>query len=336
MKKTSTLILFVLTLMLMTSCFKKEDALTLVDGNTTVTQLNMGADYNKQIFFDLGTNTFKTNEISDWDICFDAKPSGYGVFINNGTNVLAKKTGSYSPLDVTYEDTFNINLYDEQTGDLYKSAIGDWTKYVRDFGGGPVNGIFILDLGNKLLTKDRYKKISIIRSDDTSYSIKYCNLNEAKWETYTIAKSKTENFTYFSFKGLGQIVKNVEPEKNTWDLEFTQYKHIFYNQGPDPFPYKVTGILINPNHVSVYIDSVTNFNDLTPAICSNLKLSSRRDIIGYNWKTIDFGTYNYSVNSNINYIIKDTEGKIYKLRFLDFYNANRIKGYPKFEFIRVI
>ena len=44
---------------------------------------------------------------------------------------------------------------------------------------------------------------------------------------------------------------------------------------------------------------------------------------------------NYTVNSNITYIVKDTDGNYYKLRFLDFYNNKGDKGYPKFEFSRI-
>jgi hypothetical protein len=41
------------------------------------------------------------------------------------------------------------------------------------------------------------------------------------------------------------------------------------------------------------------------------------------------------VNAKITFIIQDTDGQIYKLRFLDFYNAKAEKGYPKFEFLRI-
>ena len=34
---------------------------------------------------------------------------------------------------------------------------------------------------------------------------------------------------------------------------------------------------------------------------------------------------------NINFVIRDFEGKYYKMRFIDFYNSQGLKGYPKFE-----
>ena len=59
--------------------------------------------------------------------------------------------------------------------------------------------------------------------------------------------------------------------------------------------------------------------------------STQRDIIGFNWKTFDFDTQVYTINSSMNYIIQSENGIFYKLRFIDFYNNSGEKGYPKFE-----
>ena len=49
-------------------------------------------------------------------------------------------------------------------------------------------------------------------------------------------------------------------------------------------------------------------------------------------KTKDFESQYYSVRDDINYIIKDTQGRYFKFRFIDFYNSEGNKGYPKFEY----
>jgi hypothetical protein len=54
-------------------------------------------------------------------------------------------------------------------------------------------------------------------------------------------------------------------------------------------------------------------------------------MVGYNWKEYDLNAGEYTVLSNINYIIQDNNNKYYKLHFIDFYNTQGEKGYPKFE-----
>ena len=49
-------------------------------------------------------------------------------------------------------------------------------------------------------------------------------------------------------------------------------------------------------------------------------------------ENLNFNTNAYSVNPKMNYILKVADGFYYKLHFLDFYNDQGIKGYPKFEF----
>ena len=54
------------------------------------------------------------------------------------------------------------------------------------------------------------------------------------------------------------------------------------------------------------------------------------------WKEFNFETNLYSVKDNINFVIRDFEGKYYKMRFIDFYNSQGLKGYPKFELEELI
>ena len=78
------------------------------------------------------------------------------------------------------------------------------------------------------------------------------------------------------------------------------------------------------------------FDKITAASIPNYLFSADWNAIGYDWKSHAFGAAgNYTVNSNITYIVKDTDGNYYKLRFLDFYNNKGDKGYPKFEFSRI-
>jgi hypothetical protein len=54
-------------------------------------------------------------------------------------------------------------------------------------------------------------------------------------------------------------------------------------------------------------------------------------VIGYNWKSYDMNAGEYSINTNLNYILNDKDGRYFKLHFIDYYNSSGDKGYPKFE-----
>lgn len=57
-------------------------------------------------------------------------------------------------------------------------------------------------------------------------------------------------------------------------------------------------------------------------------------MIGFEWKSINLSAplLHYNVKSYLTYILKDQHGYYWKLRFLDFYNAQGEKGYPKLEY----
>ena len=124
---------------------------------------------------------------------------------------------------------------------------------------------------------------------------------------------------------------NIEPAKNSWDLVFTQYTHLFTNNTETP-AYLVTGILTNYlNNVMVAIDSTTLFDEINLDLISSYNFSNDQDGIGYNWKRYDLENQVYTVNSEITYIIKDLSNRYFKMHFIDFYNDLGEKGYPKFE-----
>ena len=66
-----------------------------------------------------------------------------------------------------------------------------------------------------------------------------------------------------------------------------------------------------------------------------LGLTNQSDVIGYDWKYYDFDDGVYTIEPDHNYVIRDRDGFIYKLRYIDFYSDLGEKGYPTFEFVRL-
>jgi hypothetical protein len=156
-----------------------------------------------------------------------------------------------------------------------------------------------------------------------------------------VKKDNNYSFVYFSFDNGGQV-KNIAPRKDLWDLEFTMYTHIFSEtpdniQQPDTLiPYLVTGVLQNPDGVAVGELFNRPFADITLDEAMNQILEEDAiDVIGYDWKYFNFDAVTYDVIPNRAYIIRDTEGYLYKLQFIDFYSITGEKGFPKFQFQRL-
>jgi hypothetical protein len=160
------------------------------------------------------------------------------------------------------------------------------------------------------------------------YFYHFANLDGTNDITMNITKDVNYNFSFLSLNG---NITSIEPLKENWDLTFTQYTYIFYDQTPIT-PYIVTGCLSNRNKVEVAKVFDKDFADITFADVNNYSFSSDIDAIGYSWKEYDFDTSSYIIYYTKNYIIKTTEGKYYKLHFIDFYDGLGVKGTPTFEF----
>jgi hypothetical protein len=124
-----------------------------------------------------------------------------------------------------------------------------------------------------------------------------------------------------------------EPKKNRYDIQFTHYTtRVYYEGSTTEFEwYAVNGVLLNPNGVTVAVDSTDNFTGITFDELGNYTFSSRRDFIGYDWKSYDFDLATYKILSQNTYMIRDRFGDFWKMRFVSFTNALGERGYPTFE-----
>ena len=188
--------------------------------------------------------------------------------------------------------------------------------------------MFIINRGYNINGNEAgYKKFMIESINDEYYIIKYANLDNTNSNIIEIQKDNSKNFQYLSFNN--NEVINIEPNKEEWDLVFTQYTHL-YNDPDLPPSYLVTGVLINYlNNVLVSKDSINTFEDINYNNVETYTFSNKQNAIGYDWKT--YNGNGYVINTNLTYIIKDISNRYFKMRFIDFYNSYGEKGYPSFE-----
>lgn len=301
------------------SCEKEEIAISPHSpGNIQTNQIELGTDYRFQTFYDLGSNSIVSNNLkTEWDLGFESGIDGYHIILNSSI---------YSSLayvdNVSFYDTISTsNLtwnWDNPDGNLDSTAFGDYRNK---------NGFYVYDRGFDLDGNSRgYKKILIDSINDFSYQIIYSNLDNSEPNSFTINKDNSVEFTCFSFDL--NNVENIQPPSNEWDLLFTQYTHL-YSDTTTP-AYLVTGVVLN-SEVLVAQDKSFSFEEINYNTINQLNFTSNRDAIGFDWKEYNFDAGFYTVNSNLNYIIKDRQQRYFKLRFTDFYNINGDKGYPSIE-----
>lgn len=304
-----------------TSCLKEDDPVQRPPAGDEVTlTVDMNSDYKYQIWFDLGTESIiKTSLKTDWDIAFDSDAGEDYVYLNAAKVMQAAKSGQ------SFEGTTSLDALsfrpDHNTGNPDSLALSGWQ----------VGDVYVLDLGyNPAGALLGHVKLEFLALNDNSLTIRYAQLDGTNEHTATISKNELYNNVAYSFSGHENLY--AEPPKDQWDLAFTQYTNIFY----DPYtPYLVTGVLINPYQVAVAVDSITPFLNITRDVVESYTYTTVQDAIGYAWKYYSLEESVYTVSPELVYLIKDTEGIHYKLHFIDFYDAQGIKGSPKFEMQRL-
>ena len=291
-------------------------------GEIEESQISMGSNYSRQIFYNASTNMVVSNNLkTDWDLAFETSENGAQIIINSSTfSQISELTNHMfdDPVPVSIQDL--TWQWDSPEGIYYSTA----------FGVTPSSNTYILDRGYNLDGTSRgYRKIKIDSVNSTAFFITCANLDNTGLQNFEVKKDSRYNYQYLSFND--NSILNIEPPKDDWDLVFTQYTHLFVDNIETP-AYLVTGVLINYlNNVMVAKDTVNSFDAITLDIINTYSFSNYQDAIGYNWKEYNFQSQAYTVNTDITYILKDVSDRYFKMRFIDFYNDNGIKGYPKFE-----
>lgn len=303
------------------SCFKKEIPVDKPTSGAETSQVVIGADYANQIYYDLETNSIiRKNNREVWDLAFEAGENGFHVLLNE-SKVMAAAISSQTDITVLTSDNGLSYTWDFHTGNLDSTALKDWQS----------GKVYAIDLGTGLTGLNLGKaKLKVLSVNESEYQIQFAALASTSFQTYTIPKSATAGFTYFSMANGGAVI-DLEPNKETWDLLFTNYCHVF----DEHTPYSVVGIL--SNRYGVKVQEVTiPFAALKHSDIVEANFEDRINVIGYDWKTYDFDNGNYIISSNRVFVVKTINGRYFKMRFIDFYDDNGVKGAPKFELQELI
>ena len=332
-KKIATLFFFLCCLSFV-ACEKEEKPIEPYDrGDVISTTVRLGTDYSQQVWFDLNTNSIvKQNNKTAWDIAFSCVDSTHHIILNSSKFMKAHNSLQNDFTAIT--DTSNARWqYDSDTGNMDSTAINHWWEN---------NNVYIIDRGfDEAGNQLGFQKASFELMSNNTYSIHYADLDGNNDHIVQIDKNTSHHFKYFSFDTHSEV--DVAPQKNEYDLVFTQYTEIFYAPHPaiphnftPPFSYLVTGTLINPDGVKVALSEEENFSEIVFTDSLSYDFDMSANAIGWDWKVYDFTNGSgglYNIVPNKNFIIRDTDGFYYKFRFVGFYDTQTgEKGTPNFEF----
>lgn len=317
-----------LTTLSFVACEKREFPIQLpAPGLAQHASVNMGETYDDQLYFDFETGqVVKTSPVVAWDLAFETEAFSNHVFINGGKNVFIYNTHATDPALVTSAAGITSDhwLSDASCGLPDSTAVGNWL----DNNGHSKGEVYILKVNAQTFWKFIIDSVS-----QQGYSLRYGDLKALSLNQIYLPKSSTCSYTYFSFDNGGSIV-TPEPPKDSWDIVFTRYRIVY--AALNNFPYVVSGVLTNPNNTVTQADSTSGFSNIQyNATLLQKPFSNARDVVGFDWKKYDFNTGKYKTDTMKCYVIRNRRGHYWKLRFVDFYNNQGLKGAPTFEFSQI-
>lgn len=282
-----------------------------------------GPQYATDIFYSMKNGQVATADRMNWDIAFHTPLFSATILTNGaaGVNLYTYPSGdtnSWNAIDTTGLSTW-VPLYDHpdewENGAFNRNQLGH-----PDYGWGKYNPITHEVIGDSLyiikLRDGSFKKLWIVKrgyingQPEYTYVIKYADLDNANEQLFTLNTTPylDKNFVYYSLQT--NELLDREPASETYDIIFTKYMSI----QPNGMPYPTTGVLNNFNVAANRFEGVTlDFNDYWAA-----PLDTAKSPIGWDWKTFNMGTFQWTVEDSLLYFVQDLDGDIYKLYFTRF------------------
>lgn len=336
MKPLSYLVILLMAVV-MVSCFEEDQAVPAYVPPENVTTLSIPYSiYTNQIYFDFNSgNIVAVNENTEWVLEFESTDTGMHIRINSSDLWGLAHTGSVD-MSADYSEAADYTwLSDKSDGNQDSTAAGEWVSF---YNGDAVYTNEVMLMGQfDGISHNVRKKVQFIEVDEMSYTFLVDNPQASQADTVRIVKNPDLNYLQYSFEN--HEVRFLEPDNNDWDLLFTQYFTVLFTDDGIPAPYYVRGVWLNPNLVESALDTLTHFIDISASNALNNEFSSKQDAIGHDWKSVrvdeSSNSAEYKVRPGYTYIVRDTDGELYKLRFKSYFNESGVKGFPSFEFAKL-
>ncbi|MBW7847485.1 MAG: HmuY family protein [Bacteroidales bacterium] len=335
--KTNLALFFAMALGL-TSCFKEDERIAPTDrGGKITASFGMTQTYKYQFYYSLEDSVIRgQSDKNAFGLVFDNRPGKAGIFLNSANFSMAAASGRYRFNDVKNLAGLRFD-FDASSGNADSLVFRGW---MRIEGADTLysHEVYVIDLGyDDLGNSLGYRKIILDSLKGNDYFFRYGLLNSDEALSATVSKSGSSNFAYFSFETNEQCYP--EPSGQAYDLLFTQYTTMLFTNEGEPYPYLVTGVLLNPEQTLACLVKGLDFDSIQAEIIDDLPFTAKPDIIGYDWKEVkgdvNSGNVYYEIRPENVYFVKTRSGFVFKLRFIGFYSNSGEKGWPTIEFQRI-
>jgi hypothetical protein len=279
--------------------------------------VSIGENYEYQAYFRFEENQNVGENLKfNWELGLSCS-DGYVKMNNSISSLRIAKTELEWSASVEPDDlNFGWDMPSGQQEDLF---VSDDFAYV-----------FIMDRGVDAAGNSRgYKKFQV-DFDGVIYLVRTAEINGSNEQIFEVEQNSTHSFRFLH---LDNGIVDIAPPKTDWDLQFTHYLHI-YDPETEPFPYQVTGCLLNPFNTRATEVTETQFDEIDWDVIQSLEYQSHLDVIGFDWKFYDFDL-GFVVDDSRTFVVETSVGQFYKIKFTSFYNEEGEKGNPQFLMQRV-
>ncbi|MBK6341192.1 MAG: T9SS type A sorting domain-containing protein [Flavobacteriales bacterium] len=276
----------------------------------------------QQAYYSLSNGVVASTALADWDLAFELTGITGSILLNTAKGHKLYKApytlAQWSSIDTTGLGASWSQQHNSET-DWSSGAFNQGlTANPFDLGWGIYNFVTHNIAGDSCfvlkLSTGEWKKLRIdgFTATTNSFSFTWADLDGANEQSGSLVRSAYpgKNFGYYNL--ITNTALDLEPLAADWDLLFTKYM-AFVTQ---PFPafYPVAGVLQNRMVEAVQIDGVPTAN----ATYWGETFDADMDVLGYDWKNFNQGTFQWEYAQDRTYFVKDRTGDIWKIVFVSY------------------
>lgn len=312
---------------------------------TQANPLNVGGpNQQNQVYVDLSGAVATPIARESWDLAFYAG-NDFKVVLNGSLMMAVKKLETTNISLIQQQDatvavgTFdddNLAFVDNPIGNLDSTAFGtlasseaDASVYLVNLGASVPTDMPAQGSVNTAGSPRGWKKVKIW-ADGAGYKMQYANLDATSFTEVSIAKNPAYNHTFFSLVNNTQV--QAEPVKENWDIKFTTFTNEVFQGGASAGSYFFSDFVVTNNKAGVTAYKVDGaeaaYNAFSLANVIEGSFSTDQRAIGANWRDV----INKQVFDNVFFILRDSAGKVYKIRFISMLDTNGNRGFPLFQY----
>lgn len=301
------------------------------------------SNYANMVYADLSANTQTPIHRKSWDLGFHCGDK-HTVTLNSSyaTVAVASEKSVFSEVTIadanqapniaagSMTEDFSATWIDAVNGDLSKTVFGTISENDAE------NKVFfVASEDNKKEDRNQWYKVKISRKGE-AYSVQYGKVGDSTPRTVEVTKNPAYNLIGLSLE-TGNTV-NAQPEGKKWDILWcygaavsNMNGNLITSFGQDVV---VTNNIGGVETALIMTDGQTTYDNFTKANASQTALSASADIISNNWRVAPMPGVTSGVKTDRFYLLKDSFGNYYKIRFTKLGTATdgAVRGRPEIEY----